>query len=324
MGQKIKDHSFSLVGIYSQQVGRTKSFGSSANFLPNEDLGLAGLDEGTPQVITSTSSNWALTSYAARGTYNYKSRYYLTASYRADGSSRFSPENRWGYFPSASLAWRFSNEKLISDLNIFSDAKFRFGYGSNGNNRVSDFAYMSTISLPMGNAYTINNSVIRGSIPTSIGNPSLKWETTTETNFALDLSILKGRVSLTTDVYNKKTKDLLLLANLPLSTGYSSAYKNIGSVQNSGVEFTLNTTNIKTPKFTWTSNFNIAFNKNKVLSLTENQESFVSTIPWDNNWQSIPAYITKLGQPLGLMYGYIWDGVYQYSDFIRIHPVLMC
>lgn len=145
----------------------------------------------------------------------------------------------------------------------------------------------------------------------------MKWETTTETNIALDLSILKNRISLTTEVYSKKTEDLLLFAALPYSSGYSSAFKNVGSVENKGLEFTLNTTNIKKNNFTWTSSFNIAFNRNKVLSLTENQESFTSIITWDNTWNSFPAYLVKLNQPLGLMYGYVWDGVYQYSDFYQ-------
>lgn len=312
-----KTQTLNLVGVFSMQSGKSSFFGSSANFLPNEDLGLEGLDEGTPQAISSTSSSWTLASFAARASYSLKSKYYLTGSYRADGSSRFAPGKRWGYFPAASVAWRFYNEPFIKHLNIFSDAKLRIGYGANGNNRVGDFAYLSSIGLPIGNAYTINNSPVRGSVPTAIGNPDLKWETTAETNLALDLSVLKNRISLTTEVYRKKTKDLLLLASLPLSSGYSSAYKNVGSVENKGLEFTLNTTNVKTNKFSWTSSFNIAFNKNKVLSLTENQESFSSIITWDNNWNSYPAYIVKLGQPLGLMYGYIWDGVYQYSDFYQ-------
>jgi TonB-linked SusC/RagA family outer membrane protein len=268
-------------------------------------------------VIASTSSDWALSSFAFRGAYNFKSKYFLTGSYRADGSSRFAPGNRWGFFPSLSFAWRLSNEDFIKKLKIFSDAKLRIGYGSNGNNRVSDFAYLSTIGLPIGSSYTINNSIIRGSVPTAIGNPELKWETTTETNIALDLSILKNRISLTTEVYSKRTNDLLLRANLPLSSGYSTAFKNIGSVQNKGLEFTLNTNNFTSKTFTWSTSFNIAFNRNKVVALNEAQESITTPIRWENNYQNTPAYIAKLGQPLGLMYGYIWEGVYQYSDFYQ-------
>lgn len=312
-----KDHSLTLVGVASVQGGKNAFYGTSANMIPNESLGLSGLDEGVPQVITATSSNWKLASFAGRVNYNFKSRYYLTASYRADGSSRFAKGQRWGYFPSFSLAWRFSSEKFVKDLGIFSDAKLRFGYGTNGNNRIGDFAYLSTIGLPIGNAYTISNSVVRGAVPTAIGNPDLKWETTSETNLALDLGFFNNRISVTAEAYRKKTNDLLLLATLPNSTGYDYAYKNIGSVQNEGLEFTINTNNIKNKNFTWTSSFNIAFNRNKVLALTENQESLASAIRWDNIWQSVPGYIAKLNYPVGLMYGYIWDGVYQMSDFYK-------
>jgi TonB-linked SusC/RagA family outer membrane protein len=312
-----KNNNLNLVGVFAVQKGKSESFGSSATFLPNEQLGLSSLDEGVPQVIASTSSDWALSSFAFRGAYNFKSKYFLTGSYRADGSSRFAPGNRWGFFPSLSFAWRLSNEDFIKKLKIFSDAKLRIGYGSNGNNRVSDFAYLSTIGLPIGSSYTINNSIIRGSVPTAIGNPELKWETTTETNIALDLSILKNRISLTTEVYSKRTNDLLLRANLPLSSGYSTAFKNIGSVQNKGLEFTLNTNNFTSKTFTWSTSFNIAFNRNKVVALNEAQESITTPIRWENNYQNTPAYIAKLGQPLGLMYGYIWEGVYQYSDFYQ-------
>ena len=312
-----KIHNINLVGVFSVQSGKVNSFGTSATFLPNEQLGLSGLDEGTPQAIASTSSNWALTSFAARGAYNYKSKYFLTGSYRADGSSRFAPGKRWGFFPSVSFAWRLSNEDFVRNLNVFSDAKLRIGYGANGNNRVSDFAYLSTIGLPISNAYTINNSIIRGSVPTAIGNPDLKWETTTEFNVALDLSVLRNKITLTTEVYTKKTNDLLLRANLPLSSGYTTAFKNIGSVQNRGLEFTLTTNNYSDKTFSWSSNFNIAFNQNEVVALTEGQESITTPIRWENSYQNTPAYIAKLGQPLGLLYGYIWEGVYQYSDFYQ-------
>lgn len=310
-----KNQTLNLVGVLSLQKGNSNFFGSSANFLPNESIGLSGLDEGVPEVVESSSSNWSLASFAARAAYNLLSKYYLTASFRADGSSKFSPDKRWGYFPAVSFAWRLSNEGFIKNLDIFSDAKLRVGYGTNGNNRVNDFAYLSTIALPIGSAYTINNTPVRGSVPTSIGNPALKWETTTEKNIGLDLGFLNNRISLTVEAYEKETKDLLLFADLPLTSGYTSAFKNIGSVQNRGLEFTLNTVNVRSGDFSWSSGFNIAFNKNKVLALTEGQNSFTVPIRWDNRWQSVPAYIAAVNQPLGLMYGYIWDGVYQYSDF---------
>ncbi|MEO5948766.1 MAG: TonB-dependent receptor [Chitinophagaceae bacterium] len=312
-----KQHTLNLVGVASMQGGENNAYGASANQVPNESLGLSGLDEGVPQVVTSTSTEWKLASFAIRANYNYLSKYYLTASYRADGSSRFAPGKRWGYFPAASFAWRFRNEEFFKKINVLSDGKLRIGYGSNGNNRVGDFAYLSTIGLPIGNSYTIGNAVVRGSVPTAFGNADLKWETTSEINIGLDLGFLKNKITFTAEAYRKKTKDLLLFATLPLSSGYSNAFKNIGSVQNEGLEFTLNTTNIKKKDFSWSTSFNIAFNKNKVLSLNDNQESLTSSIRWDNGYQSIPAYIAKLNNPIGLMFGYVWDGIYQYDDFYK-------
>lgn len=312
-----KKHLLNLVGVFSMQKGYSDAYGTSANFLPNEEAGLSGLDEGIPVAITASSSNWSLLSLAGRGSYNFESKYYITASFRADGSSRFAPGNRWGYFPAASFAWRFSNERFMENIRFVSDAKLRIGYGRNGNNRVNDFAYMSTIGLPIGNAYTINNAPVRGSIPLALGNPALKWETTSETNIGLDLSMFNERVMLTAEAYDKKTNDLLLLATLPMATGYSTAFKNVGSVQNKGLEFTLSTVNVKNRNFSWNSSFNISFNRNSVLGLSEGQESLISAIPWDNGWQSVPAYMAKLNRPLGLIFGYIWDGVYQYEDFYK-------
>lgn len=312
-----KEQTLTLVGVASFQGGKVNSYGSSAILVPNESLGISGLDQGTPVSISSSISNWTLASFAGRVNYNLMSKYYFTASYRADGSSRFAPGRRWGYFPSASVAWRFKNEGFFKNITVLSDAKLRIGYGANGNNRVGNFDYLSTITQPIASSYTVNNSVVGGSIPSAFGNADLKWETTYETNIGLDLSFFKSRVTLTADMYRKKTKDLLLLASLPPSSGYGSAYKNIGNVQNQGLELTLNTTNIRNNNFTWTSSFNIAFNQNKVLALTENQESMRFAAPFDNTWSNVPAYMAKLNNPLGQMIGYIWDGVYQYSDFYK-------
>jgi len=180
---------------------------------------------------------------------------------------------------------------------------------------VNDFAYLSTFGLPLGNTYVFNNNYQSSTIPLTISNPDLKWETTAQLNAGIDLSFFRNRLSLTADIYKKKTNDLLLNAAMPTSTGYTAAYKNIGSMQNQGLELTINAVPVQRKNFTWNTSFNISFNQSKVLSLTEGQEAITSAIAWDNNWSSLPAYISKIGMPLGNMYGYIWDGVYQYSDF---------
>lgn len=313
--KKFGDHNLGLTGVVSTQSSNYNVYGIGATQLPNESLGLSGLDEGTVKVPTAYTSDWTMRSYVGRFNYNYKSLYYLTGSFRADGSSRFYKDNRWGYFPAISGAWRFYNEKFIKRLGLLSDGKLRLGWGENGNNRVGDFDAYSVISLPIYMSYPINNTPIRGGVPTAIGNPDLKWETTEESNIALDLGFLRNSITVTIEAYRKKTKDLLLQADLPPSTGYGSAFKNIGSVQNEGLEFTINTKNINREYFQWSSSFNIAFNRNEVLGLNEGQDNMLTRIRWDNNWQNVPAYIAKVGQPIGQMYGYVWDGVYQLSDF---------
>ncbi|RKR80129.1 TonB-linked SusC/RagA family outer membrane protein [Mucilaginibacter gracilis] len=312
-----KVHNINVVGGFSELGITSSTSGFGANFLPNESLGINGLDEGTinPALTKQTSSLSNGASFLGRINYNYNSKYYLTLSYRADGSSKFSEKNHWSYFPSGALAWRFKQESFLKDAQWLSEGKLRLGYGKTGNNRVSDFPYLSTSGVTPAKSYSFNNTYISSIIPLTIGNPDLKWETTDQYNVGIDAGFLNNRISLTADVYRKTTKNLLLNATLPTSTGYTSAFENVGSVQNQGLELTLNTVNIDSKQFKWTSSINISFNQNKVLALANNQESMTTALAWDNGWSAIPGYIAKVGQPLGLMYGYLADGVYQYSDF---------
>jgi TonB-dependent starch-binding outer membrane protein SusC len=311
------DHTFNVVAGMTEQGGKTSSYGFGAFNLPNESLGLSGLEEGTPlpNATRAASSQWNMLSFLGRVNYNYRSKYLLTLSYRADASSKFSVANRWAYFPSGALAWRFSDENFLKGFRALSDGKLRLSYGLTGNNRVTDFAYLSTMGLPLSNTYVFNNTYQSSIIPLTISNPDLKWETTGQFNAGIDLAFFKNRLTLTADVYRKKTNDLLLNAAMPTSTGYNSAYKNIGSMQNQGLEITIAAMPVQQKNFTWNTSFNISFNQSKVLSLTEGQEAITSAIAWDNNWSTLPAYISKLDMPLGNMYGYIADGVYQYADF---------
>ncbi len=211
-----------------------------------------------------------------------------------------------------------SAENFMKNLKFVSDAKLRISYGQTGNNRVGDFSTYSTFIIEPMAAYAFNNAVVKGIIPMAIGNPGLKWESTSTTNIGYDLSMFKGRVDLTIDAYRKTTSGLLLNALLPTTTGYLNAFKNVGSVRNQGLEFTLNTINVKTPNFQWSSNFNISFNQNKLVGLADNQESLQTPIVWERRYTGVPLYVAKLNQPIAQMFGYVWDGVYQYSDFDKL------
>lgn len=314
-------HNLILTGVVSEQGGLYTLDGASAVKLPKAELGVAGLSQGTPQSIPSSRSNWTLASMLARANYNYDSRYFLTVSYRADGSSKFSPGNKWGNFWSGAVKWNLFNERFLKDLTWLSNGALRASYGQTGNNRVDDFATYSrmVISTPV-TAHSSDGAVFGNEIPPFaspgyFGNPQLRWETTEQSNIGADLGVLKGRIALTVDLYRKRTRDLLLNASVPLVQGYRTVYKNIGSMQNQGLEIALNTINIKTTDFSWTSNFNISWNKSKILSLASNQEAISSMTGFDGQFGNTPSYISKVGQPIGQMYGLVWDGVYQYEDF---------
>jgi len=307
-------HTLSVNGIVSEQAANSYSNGASAILLPNPSLGVSGLDEGTPVNISATSTNWSLASFTGRVNYSYKMKYFFTATYRADGSSRFAPQNKWGYFPSAAFKWRFTDEQFFTKQHILTDGSLRLSYGKTGNNGISDFAYLSPIGYTLAGA-VFNNVVNNGAAPSSLANPSLKWETTAQTNIGTDLYFFNNRVTLIADIYRKVTSDLLLNATVPPTSGYSNAFNNIGSVQNQGLELSLNATVYKNKDFMWTTSFNIAWNQNKVLALAQNQEALLSIARFDAAFGSSPGYIAKIGKPLGQFYGLVSDGLYQYSDF---------
>ena len=330
-----KVHSLSTLAGITFQESDFNSYSLKAINIPNESLGMAGLSQGTPSQNTSLITSWSMVSYLARANYNYKSKYYLTASFRVDGSSKFGPENSFGYFPSGSAAWNFTQESFMRPFRrVLQSGKLRLSWGQIGNNRVGEydtFAQLMILQAASGNYATINgighgvypfNNVVStvGAVPTTLGNRTLRWETTTQTNAGLDMTLLKDKITVNVDWYSKITSDLLLQATLPLSSGYATAMKNIGKVQNNGLELTISTTNIKTKNFKWTSNFNISFNRNKVLELAENQETLMSNGYFDQGYTS-SNYIAKIGMPVGMMYGYKYLGTYKTTDFNSIGGV---
>jgi TonB-linked SusC/RagA family outer membrane protein len=312
-----KDNSLTVLAGMTMQKQTYFSNGFAATLVPNESLGISGLDEGLVTALPSGKSSNTLLSYLGRINYNFKSKYLLTASFRADGSSKFFTGNKWAYFPSGSFAWRIKEESFMDRFKWLSDAKLRVGYGLTGNNRVSDFAYLSSLSINTISSYAMGNSIGQGIVPQNLGNLKLKWETTSQLDMGIDLGFFNNRILFTADYYKKKTKDLLLQATLAPSSGYLNGYKNIGKVSNEGLEFTINTMNIQTRKFTWSTNFNIAFNRNRMLSLNDGEASLATRVGWSNYGNAYP-YIAIPGHPIALFYGHIFDGVYQFSDFNQL------
>ena len=317
-----RNHHLNLLAGLTFQGQSSNYKGTSATQMATESLGLNGLHTGNYQTVEPWQYDWRMMSGLFRLNYNYKYKYYLTASFRADGSSKFPTHNRWGYFPSVGLSWNFNREDALKNSSWLKNGKLRASWGLTGNNRTTTpFDYYYQINVLPGSQdsydYVFNGQIVSGYYPNNMSNDRLKWETTQQWNVGIDLSFFEGdRIKFTADWYRKDTYDLLLQATVPASSGYTSAMLNIGSMRNSGVELSLETVNINHRNFQWLMNFNIAFNKNTVTGLNHGQTSLMSSVSWDQKFNSQYPYITQVGKPAGMMYGYIYEGTYKPDEFI--------
>ncbi|MGY5355938.1 SusC/RagA family TonB-linked outer membrane protein [Wenyingzhuangia sp. IMCC45467] len=285
--------------------------------IPTDIFGIDKLGLGTsPSIPETTISSNKLLSYFARANYSYKSKYLVTATYRADGSSKFSTDNRWGYFPSFSTAWKISEEKFMKNINFISFAKFRAGWGRTGNNRIGDFDAYSQLDVNTDSGYVwgTGQNYVPGAYQSNLGVPDLRWETTAQTDIGLDFGFFNQKIDGTIDYYQKNTSDLLLNADTALHTGYDKVQQNVGKVRNQGFEFSLNTHNINNVNFKWNTSFNIAFNRNKTIALNSGQTAIYTDPQWNQSYAE-NQYITQVGQPVGMMYGLQYDRIYQLDDF---------
>ncbi|SUJ21493.1 Outer membrane cobalamin receptor protein [Sphingobacterium spiritivorum] len=322
-----KNHYFDLMVGFSAESGKSRLFNGSAILLPNESLGLNGLGEGIPNAVGAGSSEWALASFMGRLNYKLLDRFIFTTTLRVDGSSRFLGDNIWGYFPSAAAAWQMDKEEWLKSVPAISTSKLRLSWGVTGNNAVSNFAAypaMAAVNTDAGNfynnfpGYTFGGGYSNGLANISIGNPNLKWESTSQIDIGYNLGLFKDKLTVEVDVYDKKTSNLLLNADMSPNTGYYRSIKNIGKVGNRGLEITLSYSPVVKKDFSWNTSFNIAFNRNKVLSLAENQNYLLTSQGWGDDWKNIPGYVAKIGEPIGMFYGYIYEGVYKYGDFNKV------
>ncbi len=254
-------------------------------------------------------------SFFGRVNYGFKDKYLISINAREDGASKFGPGNKWGTFPAGSVAWRVSKEKFMENVKFINELKFRFGMGKIGNNRINDYLYLTTYSNNGSIYYGLNNSSVNGYYSTSLVNPDLKWESTVTRNFGVDLSLFNRRIDLTVDFYKNTSSDLLL--NVPVASTYGYPYQlqNVGKTSNKGVDLQLNAAILKRKNnFTWTVNYNMSFNKNKILQLGTNQNSFYPLPSWGVSGQPTD-YIERIGDPVGSMWGLVNDGFYGVNDF---------
>lgn len=285
------------------------------------NMGMAQTPVGGLQPLpTSNELQAKLVSFFGRINYTFDKKYMFMLTVRSDGSSKFAEQNRWGYFPSGSFAWRLSEEDFIKNLSpAISDLKFRVSYGQAGNNRIDDFLYLtqyvSNPSLSAINAfYSLNNGIIPPFYSPELANENLKWETTISQNIGFDISLWRNRFSLSADYYHNKTRDLLVDVTVPSSSGYTTQVQNVGSTYNRGFEFQLSGAPISKKDFSWNSSLNISFNKNKITSLGAYQNSFLFSSGWGGGNQP-SDFLVRVGQPVGVIWGLVTDGYYKVEDF---------
>lgn len=300
-------HSLNILGGFTIQRNNVESVtGASSNFV-NDVMKYNNLGAGSiydkPE---SSATQWSLMSYLARINYSLYDRYLFSVNGCVDGSSRFGGNNKYGFFPSGSVAWRISEEGFMEPVKaVINNLKLRTSYGFTGNTEIGVYESLATLG---SNSWTIGNQLVSGFYPNRIPNPDLKWEKTGQFDIGFDLGLFNNRLRLTADYYYKKTTDLLYNVAIPSASGYDSMLKNIGSVQNKGYELSIESDNLS-GAFSWTTAFNISFNRNKVLEL--GGETYKDVGTYDDHLKTSDIRRLIVGQPIGVFYGYRFDGIFQ-------------
>jgi TonB-linked SusC/RagA family outer membrane protein len=307
-------HAFTALAGYTMQSSKLERVYTSGSGFISDQLKYNNLGLGNPSRSASSARKWALNSFLSRATYNLDGKYLFMGTVRADGSSKLGANNKYSVFPSASAAWRVSEESFLKGSKWLSDLKIRASYGLSGNQEVPE--YQSLDSLASQNYVFGSVYSYRGVGPSRIGNPDIKWETTAQFDAGVDVGFFQNRVVATADYYIKRTRDLLLEEELPTTSGYERVVRNIGSNQNKGVELSLYTYNLVN-KFKWNTIFNISANRNEILDLGQVTEF---TAGRGSNFLNVPTTgIVRVGQPVGLFYGLVSDGVFKDESAVLAH-----
>lgn len=310
-----KNHSLNAVVAFSYEKGNYGNNSITATGFP-QDLTLdydmsAALNPGKPKSGRGMTS---LVSFLGRVNYNLMSKYLFTASFRRDGSSKFAPGNKWSNFASAAIAWRASEEEFIKQLNVFSNLKVRASYGQTGNQAIGAYAtrdYLTIANYPINGALSSGFANLTWRGP---ANPDLKWETTSQYNFGIDMGFFENRVNFIVDLYYKKTRDLLQNIQIPQSTGFSNMTTNFGNVSNKGLEITGKFYAISNRDFKWDFDANISFNRNKISGLPGDQ--FAQAL-----WSAADdVFLQRNDMPIGTMFGFVEDGFYDNIAEVRADP----
>ena len=311
------EHHINAVVGSSAQNNQFNYLSASVQKFPSEST--QQIDNGILQPVQhGNASEWAIMSYLGRVNYSFADKYYLTGTIRRDGSSRFGVDNRWGWFPSAALAWRISNENFLKDSKTINNLKLRLGYGITGNQEIGNYSFSSSYNTYL---YNFNNTFVSAVLPTVLPNPNVKWEGQEQYNAGFDLDMFNNRISLIVDGYIKNTNDMLVPMSVPVTSGYSDVYVpsiNAGKIQNKGIEATLSTKNFVGENFKWSTDVVFSYNKNNVESI--NSETPIITASGGLN--STIGQIQN-GYPVNIFYGYVTDGVFQNQSEVNNHAVQM-
>ena len=307
-----KKHSVdAMIGQEVAYIGSESLKGQSRDF-PFDDLGNNNLGLGaTPSLVETTKAESLRLSFFARGFYSYDDRYMVTATVRADASTVFSKKNKWGVFPSFAASWNMANESWLKDVQWLNTLKLRAGWGTVGNDRITNYLSMNLYTDSKLGVGTSQTTILT---PKQLANYNLRWEGSMTTNVGLDLGFFDSRLTATIDGFVKDTKDLLLKQNLAFVTGFEAQMQNVGKIRNAGVELTLHSVNFNKRNFFWTTDFNLSYIKNTLVALQDGTPYITDRSEFNSNFTS-DDYIAYVGGSLGDMYGYIYDGVYQSSDF---------
>lgn len=313
MKEIAKGHHLTVLGGYTLQTSRSEGLSLYGKNFTNDLLDWNNLSdaETKTRLIGSSASEWAIISYLGRINYSVLDRYLVTVTGRYDGSSRLGKDNRFAFFPSVAVAWRLSEEKFMKRFSKLDNLKIRASYGLSGN---QDIALYQTLPLMKQQNVILTDIPQVGYIPDRLGNDKLKWETTAQFDFGIEASFFKSRLNIEFDTYTKRTRDLLLDVEFPYTSGFKNGFMNVGKISNRGVELMIRSTNIVTKDFSWTTEFNIARNKNKVVALGPDKDFEYTFRP---GLGTHPYSWLKVGQPVGAFYGYIMDGIYRTREQIE-------
>ena len=308
-------HRITAVGGFSAQKTNLSNIQISAIEISNDQFGYNNYSVARGASLATDFSDFTFLSVLGRVNYVFDDKYLLTLTGRSDGSSKFGINNKWGFFPSASFAWRLTEEKWIKNLNLFESLKLRLGYGVIGNESIGPYLSQALL-VPVDLAF--NDQLTIGFEPFLFPNSDLRWESTAQWNIGLDASFAKGRLELVADVYQKNTYDLLLTTDVPLYTGFANVFGNVGDLQNRGVEFAFTSYNF-VGEFKWNTAFNIAFNQNKVTNLAGRDEipNSGAGLFGVQSWA-----LLKEGEAVGKFYGLLTDGIVQLGEEVGKCPSL--